>query len=73
MTQDIGSLPQDPTLPKHAVLPSDALTEEELEYLTQILPDFQAPPACPGKGQLGAPNAVNIITNPTMTQDTKDM
>lgn len=72
MTQDTGSLPQDPTLPMHAVLPSDALTEEKLECLTQILPDFQAPPACPAKGQLGSPDSVNTIANPTMIQD-KDM
>lgn len=68
MTQDIGSLHHNPTLPIHALgLPSEALTGKELEYLIPNLPGFQAPAACPEKGQLGPSESVNTITNPTMT------
>lgn len=47
-------------------LPAEALTGEELEHLTQNLPAFQALPACPGEGQLGASDSVNKITNSTV-------
>lgn len=54
------------------VLLSEALIGKELEYLTPNLPGFQAPPACPAKGQLGASNSVNTISDPNMRQDTKE-
>lgn len=68
MTQDIGSLPQDPTLTMHALtLPAEALTEVELEYFTWSVPAFQVPLACPA--ELGTSDSVNKTANSTMTQD----